>query len=111
MLGAGNPQAHVAIVMISISCCPEPTTSPTALPIIDLATGDTKEIDPALGSASSSPTIRYVCTRPSARLKVTVQPKATASIDSGRATGWAVRRRRKVSHVAQRDRRLAPALI
>src|SRR5450759_1944133 len=60
-----------------------PTTSPTALPIRSLATGDTKEIEPALGSASSSPTIRYFCTRPSSRLKVTVLPKATVSVDEG----------------------------
>src|ERR1700737_1093666 len=37
-----------------------------------LPPGDTKEIEPALGSASSSPTIRYFCTRPSSRLNVTV---------------------------------------
>jgi hypothetical protein len=54
---------------------------PTALPIRSLASGDTKEIEPALGSASSSPTIRYFCTRPSSRLKVTVLPKATVSVD------------------------------
>src|SRR5258707_11112168 len=46
-------------------------------------TGDTKEIEPALGSASSSPTIRNFCTRPSSRLKVTVLPKATVSVDVG----------------------------
>ena len=35
--------------------------------------------------ASSSPTIRYFCTRPSPRLKVTVLPKATVSVDVGSA--------------------------
>src|SRR6266850_3458491 len=47
--------------------------------------GDAKEIEPALGSASSSPTIRYFCRRPSSRLKVTVLPKATVSVDAGSA--------------------------
>src|SRR5258706_12889506 len=56
---------------------------PTALPIRSLATGDTKEIEPALGSASSSPTIRNFCPRPSSRLKVTVQRNATVSVDVG----------------------------
>ena len=42
-----------------------------------------EEIEPALGSASSSPTIRYFCTRPSSRLKVTVLPKAIVSVDVG----------------------------
>src|ERR1700731_2070555 len=60
-------------------------TSPTALPIRSPATGDTKEIEPDLGSASSSPTIRYFCTRPSSRLNVTVLPKATVSVDVGSA--------------------------
>jgi hypothetical protein len=68
-----------------------PTSSPTALPVRRLATGDTKEIDPALGSASSSPTMRYFCTRPSWRLKVTVLPKATVSVDVGLLMTWAVR--------------------
>jgi hypothetical protein len=46
-----------------------------------------EKIEPALGSASSSPTIRYSCTRPSSCLKVTVLPKATVSVDEG----WARR--------------------
>ncbi len=58
--------------------------SPTALPISDFATGDTKEIEPAYG-------IRFVLahdpiglhTLPSLRLKVTVLPKATVSVDVG----------------------------
>ena len=51
-----------------------------------VATGDEYEIDPALGFASSSPTIRNFCTRPSLRLKVTAAPKATVSFDGGPAT-------------------------
>lgn len=51
-------QDRYAISTSSISCVPEPTTSPTAFPIRDFATGETNEIDPAFGSASSSPTMR-----------------------------------------------------
>src|SRR3984893_8207165 len=77
--------------MISSSRSDVPTTSPTALPIRSLATGDMKEIEPDLGSASSSPTIRYFCTRSSSRLKVTVLPKATVSLDVGSSSHLADR--------------------
>jgi hypothetical protein len=52
------------IEMISKSFPDAPTSCPTALSIGSLATGYTKEREPALGAASSSPTIRYFCTRP-----------------------------------------------
>ena len=61
------------------------------LPIRDFATGEANEIEPPFGSASSSPTMRYFCTRPSVRLKVTVLPKATTSGDEGLGTTRAVR--------------------
>ena len=48
-------RACYEIAIISSSWPDASTTSPTALPIRDLATGDTKEIEPTLGSASSLP--------------------------------------------------------
>src|SRR6266516_2931831 len=80
---SSNPPYEIE--MISTSWPGRPTTSPTALPVKSRATGDTKEIEPALGSASSSPTMRYFCIRPSSRLKVTVLPNATVSVDLGSA--------------------------
>ena len=56
---------------ISISWSPAKTTSPAALPIRARATGETYEIDPFRGSASSSPTIRKASRLPSSRLNVT----------------------------------------
>ena len=47
--------------MISASPFPAVTKSPTLLPSSDLASGATWEIDPFEGSASSSPTMRKVC--------------------------------------------------
>src|SRR5262249_27305705 len=85
-----SPQA---MAMSSSSLLPGPTVSPTALPIRNFATGEANEIEPAFGSASSSPTMRNVCTRPSCRLNVTVLPKATTSADEGLAWTWAVRSR------------------
>jgi hypothetical protein len=49
--------------------------------------GRDKEIDPARGLASSSPTIRNVCRRPSSRANVTRKPNATVS----RSTGSGIR--------------------
>ena len=57
--------------MISASPLPALTTSPTRFPNIDLASGETCEIEPLAGSASSSPTIRNVCSLPSSRMIVT----------------------------------------
>src|SRR4051812_37041317 len=89
----GHEEGLQAIAIISSSLPPEPAASPTALPISALATGEANEIEPAFGSASSSPTMRNVCTRPSARLNVTVLPNATTSATDGAAWTWAVRSR------------------
>src|SRR4029078_5293394 len=81
------------IAMICNSLSPEPAESPMALPISDFATGEANEIEPAFGSASSSPTMRNVCTRPSVRLNDTVLPNATTSADGGFGLTCAVRSR------------------
>lgn len=59
IVSADVPASIQEIAMISISEPDISATSPTDLPIMAIATGETKEIVPALGSASSSPTIRY----------------------------------------------------
>src|SRR6202162_4657121 len=75
------------ISTISASEAPARTTSPSFLPVRARATGDTYEIVPRDGSASSSPTMRYVCRRPSSRRMVTVQPNCTsAGLDGGAIT-------------------------
>jgi hypothetical protein len=51
------------------------TTSPTDLPRIARASGETWDTVPLDGSASSSPTMRKVCLRPSSRRRTTVVPK------------------------------------
>jgi hypothetical protein len=79
------------IAVISISWPDTAMTSPMDLPISALATGEAKEIVPALGSASSSPTMRYFWMRPSPQLKMTVLPKVTESFDEGAAITCAVR--------------------
>jgi hypothetical protein len=66
--------------VISASSFPAVITSPTAFPSIALARGETCEIDPLAGSASSSPTIRKVCSRPSSRTIVTVAPNRTSEV-------------------------------
>lgn len=59
MTVGGSPVLHRhPIAVISSSWSPTVTTSPTALPIRRLATGETKEIELIFRSASSSPTIR-----------------------------------------------------
>ena len=56
---------------------------PAALPIRARATGETYEIDPFRGSASSSPTIVNACSLPSPRLNATRCPKATTLNSAG----------------------------
>jgi hypothetical protein len=43
-------------------------------------------MEPGLGIGFALPTRRYFCTRPSSRLKVTMLPKATVSVDAGAGT-------------------------
>ena len=62
------------------------TISLAALPIRARATGETYDIDPFRGSASSSPTILKAWRRPSPRLNVTRCPNATAPISAGGVT-------------------------
>jgi hypothetical protein len=54
----GGIRSSYAIATTSSSWPADVTTSPTLLPISDLATGEAKEIEPTFGSASSSPTMR-----------------------------------------------------
>jgi hypothetical protein len=62
------------------------TISLAALPIRARATGETYDIDPFRGSASSSPTILKAWRRPSPRLNVTRCPNATAPKSAGGVT-------------------------
>src|ERR1700730_2715350 len=79
--------------MISASPAPAATTSPTRFPNLARASGETCEIEPCAGSASSSPTIRKVCSRPSSRTIVTRLPNRTSECSSGAGTTRAVARR------------------
>ena len=88
---------------ISISWPAARTTSPAALPIRARATGETYEIDPFRGSASSSPTILNACRLPSSRLNITRCPKATAPNSAGGGTSSAVLRRS--ANYLRRERR------
>ena len=82
-----------SIERISISWSPARTLSPAALPIRARATGETYEIDPFRGSASSSPTILNAWRLPSSRLNATRCLKATARDSVGGGTICAVLRR------------------
>jgi len=64
--------AGQAMARISSSWLPNWTMSPTLLPSSATATGEPCDRVPLDGSASSSPTIVKVCSRPSSRSKVTV---------------------------------------
>ena len=79
--------------VISASSFPAVITSPTAFPSIALARGETCEIDPLAGSASSSPTIRKVCSRPSSRTIVTVPSNRTSEVSPEVGTSCALARR------------------
>jgi len=79
--------------VISASPLPAGITSPTIFPSIALARGETYEIDPLAGSASSSPTIRKVCSRPSSRTMVTVAPNRTSEMSPEAGTSCALARR------------------
>ena len=57
------------------------------------AKGEACDSVPCDGSASSSPTIRKVCFRPSSRRMVTMEPKRTSAVSSGSGTTCAVDRR------------------
>jgi hypothetical protein len=87
-----SPGAHL-IDIISASSFPVLTTSPTPFPNIERAKGEACEMDPLAGSASSSPTIRKVCSRPSLRTIVTVVPKRTSEMSTGDGRTRALARR------------------
>ena len=57
------------------------------------ASGETWDSVPAFGSASSSPTMRQTCRRPSSRSMVTVDPKRTTDVSAGGGMTSAVARR------------------
>ena len=89
---ARQPRSQTMDV-ISASSFPALITSPTAFPSIALARGETCEIDPLAGSASSSPTIRKVCSRPSSRTIVTVVPSRASEVSPEAGTSCALARR------------------
>ena len=94
-----------SIERISISWSPARTISPAALPIRARATGETYEIDPFRGSASSSPTILNAWRLPSSRLNATRCPKATALNSAGGGTSLSgPETLGEISHIARGDR-------
>src|SRR5450759_4715656 len=78
-LWTDQPAIDHSMATMFASKCPTSTRSPIFLPMSARATGETYEMLPLAGSASSSPTMRNVCRRPSLRLSVTVDPKCTSS--------------------------------
>src|SRR5262249_52230695 len=69
--------AHSMALMVNFSVPPgavTSATSPTRLPISALPMGDSFEIHPAFGSASSQPAIKYFSALPSFPATVTLQP-------------------------------------
>ena len=97
---AGSPtNIHQSIAMISSAWADMPTSSRAAPPIRRLATGGTSEIEPALGSASASPTIRVA---PSRLLR---SPDTSPTAAFGRRFGGRISARGTRSRQAQTARR------
>ena len=84
-----------AVATLSTSTSPvgSTRTSPGSLPRSACATGAVQAIRPALGSASSSPTMRKLTYVPSARATVTSAPNTTRSVWGSGSTTSAESRR------------------